>query len=145
MGRPRDVVAFAIYALETARKNDHTRISKEDIYQAEVRYSEHMMNELRDEISEHVDDTESVVNVLKALERRKLALELWDDVAQLNQMDKSRALKVRDLLFEASAVGVLRGDQGTSYRYSDRSLKVEETGNVSVHHALLKELSLIDG
>lgn len=37
MGRPRDVVAFAIYTFETARKNDHMRISKEDIYQAEVR------------------------------------------------------------------------------------------------------------
>lgn len=145
MGRPRDVVAFAIFALEVAKKNQHVCISKDDIYEAEARYSEHMLNELRDEISEHVQDMESVVNALKALERRKFALREWERAAEQNQMDKTQAMRVRDLLFEASAVGVLRGDQRTSYRYSDRSLKIEETGNLSVHHALLKELSLIDG
>lgn len=69
------------------------------------------MNELRDEMPEHVDDMEAVVNALKALERRKFALGLWDEVAALNQMDKSQALKVRDLPFEAPAVGMLRGPE----------------------------------
>lgn len=144
MGRPRDIVAFAIFALEVAVAKGHDRIEKTDIYDAEVRYSEHILDELRDEISEHVEDMESVVNALKALERRKAPLEAWSAAALSNGIKPTHIEKVRDLLFEASAIGVLRANQKTAYRYNDRSLKIEETGNLSVHPALLKELGIID-
>ncbi|MGV2950616.1 P-loop ATPase, Sll1717 family [Glutamicibacter sp. AGC46] len=144
MGRPRDIVAFAIFALEVASANGHSRIEKEDIYTAEARYSEHILDELRDEISEHVEDMEAVVNSLKALERRKTSLDAWDEAAIRHGINRSSLTKVRDLLFEASAVGVLRANQKTAYRFNDRSLKIEETGNLSVHPALLKELGILD-
>jgi hypothetical protein len=144
MGRPRDIVAFAVFALEVAVAKGHDRIEKADIYDAEARYSEHILDELRDEISDHVDDMESVVNALKALERRKVSLEAWSSAASNSGIRQTEAQSVRDLLFEASAIGVLRANQKTVYRYGDRSLKIEETGNVSVHPALLKELGIID-
>lgn len=144
MGRPRDIVAFAIFALDVAFEKGHARIEKTDIYEAEVRYSEHILDELRDEISEHVEDMESVVNSLKALERRKSPLTAWSEAASNHGIKAIHIEKVRDLLFEASAIGVLRANQKTAYRYSDRSLKIEETGNLSVHPALLKELGIID-
>lgn len=144
MGRPRDIVAFAIFALEVAIVKGHDRIEKADIYDAEVRYSKHILDELRDEISEHVEDMEAVVNALKALERRKGTLAAWSAAASSSGITENHTDKVRDLLFEASAIGVLRANQKTVYRYSDRSLKIEETGKLSVHPALLKELGIID-
>jgi hypothetical protein len=144
MGRPRDIVAFAGFAHEVATAKSHDRIEKADIYDAEGRYSEHILDELRDEISEHVEDMEAVVNALKALERRKVPLEAWTAAALSSGIAPADTEKVRDLLFEASAIGVLRANQKTVYRYGDRSLKIEETGSVSVHPALLKELGIVD-
>ncbi|MBP3044832.1 hypothetical protein KKR91_01420 [Arthrobacter jiangjiafuii] len=144
MGRPRDVVAFAVFALEVAIANGHERIEKSDIYDAEARYSEHILDELRDEISEHVEDMEAVVNAMKALERRKVALDAWNAAALSSGIASDNIHRVRELLFEASAIGVLRANQKTAYRYNDRSLKIDETGDISVHPALLKELGIID-
>lgn len=144
MGRPRDIVAFAVFARDVAAANGHERIEKADIYEAESRYSEHILDELRDEISEHVDDMEAVVNALKALERRKIALDAWGPAAISSGIAPDQTDRVRDLLFESSAIGVLRANQKTAYRYGDRSLKIEETGQLSIHPALLKELGLVD-
>lgn len=144
MGRPRDIVAFAVHARDVAIENGHEKIEKSDIYTAEARYSEHILDELRDEVAEHVDDMEAVVNALKALERRKSSLQDWNETALSCGIAREDVNRVRDLLFEASAIGVLRANQQTAYRYGDRSLKIEETGRLSIHPALLKELGVID-
>lgn len=144
LGRPRDVVSFAITALDVARKNEHDRIEKQDIYEAEAAYSAHVLKELHDEISRHVQDMEDVVNALKGLERRKFALSTWDAAAARAGLDKAEQARVLDLLFDAGAIGVLRANNQIAYRYNDSELKLEETGALSVHPALVKELSLID-
>ena len=149
LGRPRDIVAFSVFAREAAVTNGHSIIESQDIYDAELRYSKHIVDELRDEIGNHVPSMVAVVNALKALERRTFTLASWQDAARKSGIDQDAADAVLDQLFEASAVGVLRAGGGgggskTIYRYQDRFLKATETGSLQVHPAFTKELGLTD-
>lgn len=149
LGRPRDIVAFSSLAREAALRSEHSVIEKQDIYDAEVQYSKHILNELRDEIGSHVASMTAVINSLKALGRRTFTVSAWVDVATKNGISAEGAMVVLDHLFEASAVGVLRaggskGGSSTVYRYQDRFLKATETGSLQVHLALTKELALTD-
>lgn len=45
LGRPRDIVAFAGFALKEAQSSGHDRIEGDDIYAAERRYSKHVLDE----------------------------------------------------------------------------------------------------
>lgn len=65
MGRPRDIVAFAIFAKEAAVANGHARIEAADIYEGEKEYSKHILGELRDEVERHVADYTAVTNSIK--------------------------------------------------------------------------------
>lgn len=149
LGRPRDVVAFASLAREVALKEGHSIVERADIYDAEVLYSKHILDELKDEIGGHVDDVGSVINTLKLLDRRTFTLKSWSEAATKSGMSQDEAESALEHLFEASAVGVLRaggktGGSSTVYRYQDRFLKATETGNLQVHLGLTKELSLTD-
>jgi hypothetical protein len=149
LGRPRDIVAFASLAKETAVSQGHQIIEKQDIYDAETMYSKHLVDELRDEIGKHVPNVNSVINALKALGRRTFTLTAWEEAATKNGIQAKDQDLVLNQLFEASAVGVHRagGSQGgssTVYRYQDRFLKATETGALQVHLGLTKELGLTD-
>lgn len=149
LGRPRDIVAFAALSREVALANAHNIVEKQDIYDAEVRYSKHLVNELNDEIGAHVSNVTNVINALKALGRRTFTLTSWEEVAVKNGISKAEAELVLNYLFEASAVGVHRaggskGGSTTVYRYQDRFLKATETGALQVHLGLVKELGLTD-
>lgn len=149
LGRPRDIIAFAAFAQERALTNGHTRVESQDIYEAEIRFSKHLLDELRDEIGHHVADMTSVINAIKALRRRTFTLSDWERVSELNGIAPEAAQTVLDLLFEASAVGVhrtggSRGGSSTVYRYQDRFLKATDTGSLQVHLGLVKELALTD-
>lgn len=149
LGRPRDIVAFSVFAQEVALAHGHSLIEGQDIYDAEVRYSKHIVDELRDEIGEHVPSMVAVVNALKALERRTFTLASWKQAAMKSGIAEADTDAVLDQLFEASVVGVLRAGGGgggskTIYRYQDRFLKATETGSLQVHPAFTKELGLTD-
>lgn len=149
LGRPRDIVAFASLARESAVAKGHSIVEKQDIYDAETEYSKHLVNELKDEIGQHVPSINGVINALKALGRRTFTLAAWEEAAKRNGMSEEQADAVLNQLFEASAVGVHRagGSQGGSssvFRYQDRFLKATETGALQVHLGLTKELGLTD-
>jgi hypothetical protein len=149
LGRPRDIVAFSLFAREVALANGHSTIESQDIYDAEVRYSKHIVDELRDEIGEHVPSMVAVVNALKALGRRTFTLASWQSAANKSGIEHDAIDPVLDQLFEASVIGVLRAGGGgggskTIYRYQDRFLRATETGSLQVHPAFTKELGLTD-
>jgi hypothetical protein len=149
LGRPRDIVAFSIFAREVALAKEHPIIDSQDIYDAELRYSKHVVDELRDEIGDHVPSMVAVVNALKALGRRTFTLAAWQTAATQAGIDEQAVDAVLDQLFEASVVGVLRtggggGGSRTVYRYQDRFLRATETGSLQVHPAFTKELGLTD-
>lgn len=149
LGRPRDVIAFASFAHDVALQNENLRIEKADIYAAEIRYSKHALDELRDEIANHVSSFAAVINALKQLGRRSFTVDEWTAAAMLAGMTAPDAKVALDQLFEASAVGVLRaggssGGSGTRYKYQDRFLQSTADATLQVHLAFVRELSLTD-
>ena len=149
LGRPRDVVAFASFAHEIAIQNGNDRIEKSDIYEAERRYSKHALDELQDEIANHVSSFGEVISALKALGRRSFTIDEWTAAALATGMSNDDARVALDQLFEASAVGILRaggstGGSGTRYKYQDRFLRSVTEGTLQVHLAFVRELSLTD-
>jgi hypothetical protein len=149
LGRPRDVIAFASFAHEVALQNRNLRIEKADIYSAEMRYSKHALDELRDEIADHVSSFAAVINALKQLGRRSFTVDEWTAAAVVAGMTAPDAKVALDQLFEASAVGVLRaggssGGSGTRYKYQDRFLQSTTDATLQVHLAFVRELSLTD-
>ncbi|WP_155945565.1 P-loop ATPase, Sll1717 family [Micromonospora sp. CNB394] len=153
LGRPRDVVSFATYALKAATTNGHAQIEASDIYEAEKEYSKHMLGELRDEIERHVSDWNSVTNSLKALGKRNFTTGHWLSSCGDNGIGRDNALRALEQLFEASAVGIhgvggtrggTRGGSGTTYRYQDRHLQSRPDATLQVHLALVRELRLKD-
>jgi hypothetical protein len=149
LGRPRDIIAFSALARSVAINAGHTRIERPDIYEAEVQYSRHLVDELRDEIGEHIPDFATVINAIKSLRARTFTLTDWGVAAESSGIDQADRERVLDQLFEASAVGVHRagGSQGgssTVFRYQDRFLKATESGTLQVHLGLVKELGLTD-
>lgn len=149
LGRPRDVVAFATFARSAALKENHEKIEAADIYEAEKRYSKHILDELKDEIERHVSDFGIVINTLKGLRTRTFTVAVWNRVARDNGLTSSQAATALEQLFEASAVGIQRvggaaGGSGTIYRYQDRHLRSRDDAGLQVHLALARELGLKD-
>src|SRR5690606_22767459 len=74
LGRPRDAIAFAIYSAQE-RSDESLPIAPEDIYNAESRYSKHVLDALKDELDYHVADFTAIVNSLKALRTRSFTID----------------------------------------------------------------------
>jgi hypothetical protein len=149
LGRPRDVVAFATFARNEALNSEHDKIEAADIYEAEKRYSKHILDELKDEIERHVSDFAVVINTLKGLRTRTFTAASWNEVATQNGLSKTEASRALEQLFEASAVGIhgvggASGGSGTIYRYQDRHLRSRDDAGLQVHLALVRELGLKD-
>ena len=149
LGRPRDVVAFASFALDEARQSGRHRIEKVDIYAAERKYSKHALDELRDEIDEHVSSFSQVIDALKRLGRRSFTAEEWESASAESGLLPADAKTALDQLFEASAVGILQaggstGGSATRFKYQDRFLRSAPDATLQVHLAFVRELSLTD-
>ncbi len=149
LGRPRDIIAFAVFAREVALHEQHKKIEKADIYAAERRYSKHALDELRDEIADHVSSFAQVIEALKRLGRRTFTVDEWTSAARDSGMSDGDASVALGHLFEASAVGVLQaggssGGSSTRYKYQDRFLRSDATATLQVHLAFVRELSLAD-
>lgn len=149
MGRPRDIVAFATFARDTALRSGHEVIDNQDIYDGEREYSEHILNELVDELQGHMHNLDDSVRAIKSIGRRSFTLTTWMQATDRQGMTENQAMEALEVLFEASVLGVLRvggrtGGSKTVYRYEDRFIQATDTGQLQVHPALTKELSLTD-
>ncbi len=149
LGRPRDIVAFAEFARQQAVRAGHDIIEASDIYEAEKRYSRHILDELKDEMDRHVPDFNAVINALKGLRARNFQLESWLAACTANGINPKNARGILDALFETSIVGShatggAQGGSGTVYRYEDRHLRPTEDATLQVHLALVRELGLKD-
>lgn len=149
LGRPRDIVAFAEFARQEAARVGLDIIDAASIYEAEKRYSRHILDELKDEIDRHVSDFNAVTNALKALGARTFSDDAWIEACKANGIGAKEARNLLDALFETSIVGMhatggAKGGSGTVYRYEDRHLRPTTDATLQVHLALVKELGLKD-
>lgn len=151
MGRPRDVVAFAIACQEAAGRALHDRVETADIYAAEEEYSQHLLAELIDELHKQSPDVSTYIEVLREVGRMTFDLPEWVAAA------KSRGRALTDgeakaqlkLLFDVSVLGVpkIGGiERGSRYvfAYSERAVKPDFSKNLRVHEGLKKGLDLKD-
>lgn len=149
MGRPRDIVAFSTFCLEGAKRAGHSIIEKEDIYSAEPRYCNHIIDELSDEIGSTVDDFQKVLKLVRALRKRNFFMDDWFKIAAAQHVSEQDARSWLNLLFEASVVGVFEiggggGGSRCTYRYQDPYVQPEEDSHMQVHLAVAKALKLKD-
>lgn len=149
LGRPRDIVAFAEFSRQEAVRAGADIIDAASIYEAEKRYSRHILDELKDEMDRHVTDFNAVTNSLKALGTRTFSNDAWLVACKANGIGAREARELLDALFETSIVGMhatggAKGGSGTVYRYEDRHLRPTSDATLQVHLALVKELGLKD-
>lgn len=149
LGRPRDIIAFAIHARDVAIRNGREVIENDDIYGGERMYSRHIVDELIDELQNHVPNIDGAIGALKGLGKRTFSLAEWEAEAGRRGLSADDAALTLESLFEASVVGVYSsGGQGggskTVYRYKDRFVQARESGQLQVHPGFTKELNLKD-
>lgn len=149
MGRPRDIVAYATFALEEAVRQGHEQILAEDIYSSETRYSAHVVDELKDEMASALSQLPRALAVFKSIGRRNFDWANWFEHASNQGFDEPEARELLTRLFEASVVGVFEvggggGGSRSRYRYQDSYLHPIEDRLMQVHLAVAKELGLKD-
>lgn len=152
MGRPRDVIAFAIHCRDVAVKNQHSIVETADIYEAENRYSQHLLAELSDELHKQLPELEALLDTLRDLGRMSFTAVDWIEVARRRSSDISDADAKAQLatLYEASVVGVARvgGSKGGSqqvFTFTAAAPKPDFSRRISVHPGLKKGLQLKEG
>lgn len=152
LGRPRDIVAFAIYAAQVSKELGHRLIEKADVYAAEALYSAHVTRELGDELTEHVKDQnfDAVLSTLRALKVRNFTPAKWFAESSLLGFTSSEATTNLTLLFESGVVGILQsggagGGRSTVYHFEEPLLKIDDDMSLlQIHPAFTKELGLTE-
>ncbi len=152
MARPRDVIAFAIHCRDCALANKHLIVETQDIYEAEGKYSQHLMDELSDELHKQKPELDRLLDTLRQLGRMTFSLDDWTDAVRrgtptLTDVEAREQLAV---LYEASVVGVARigGNKGGSklvFNYAAPQVKPDFGGRLGVHPGLKKALQLKEG
>jgi hypothetical protein len=152
MGRPRDVIAFAIHCKEVAVASNHQVVETADIYEAEKGYSQHLLNELTDELHKQLPELDTLLNTLREVGRMNFTVEDWTQAAQRRGATVTDATAKEQLraLFDAAVIGVARigGSKGGSrhvFVYSQAYAKPDFGGRMRVHPGLKRALELKDG
>ncbi|HCU1962240.1 P-loop ATPase, Sll1717 family [Pseudomonas aeruginosa] len=149
MLRPRDIIAYCIFCLDSAQKNKHEKIETDDIYEAERRYSRHIYDELDDEMHKQIPDCKDLLQVLRDIALTRFTKSKWIDSYSKRFVDdtEEEAKEKLKILFDYSIVGVPKKggkSRGTKFQfiYHDRLLEPNFDGDMIVHFSLHKELSL---
>jgi hypothetical protein len=151
MLRPRDVVAFCIFCREAAIDNNHKKIQTSDVYIAEEKYSNHIFDELDDEMHKQLPTAQDSLIVLKDMQKQRFIVSDWINAVKETKPQWTRQYSVERLkdLFDYSVVGIKKlggAIRGTrfSFKYEDRLLKPDFKRQMVVHSSLKKVLSLKD-
>lgn len=152
MGRPRDVIAFAIHCKEIAIEKSHEIVETSDIYEAEDKYSQHLLNELSDELHKQLPKLEDLLDTLREVGRMSFAFSDWVESARRRSpnLTESEAREQLGVLYDASVIGVARigGSKGGSkhvFSYMVSLPKPDFSGRMQVHPGLKKGLQLKEG
>jgi hypothetical protein len=151
MGKPRDIIAFCIKCQDVAVSAGHSVVQTSDVYEAEKLYSEHIYNELDDEMHKQVPKARDYMQVLRDIAKTRFAMTDWVDAcvkrgAASNEAEARERLK---LLFDFSIVGVPKiggagGGSGYQFNYSSSTVEPNFESNVAVHPSLKSYLQLTE-
>lgn len=151
MLRPRDIVAFCTHCRNVAVKAGHSVVETDDVYSAEDAYSQHVYNELDDEMHKQLPSARESLQVLRDMEQQRFTLKDWVTAlrTRLPSATEQEAIARLRELFDYSVVGVQRigGKQrGTTFQfvYEDRLLQPNFGAQMVVHFSLKKALTMKD-
>lgn len=150
MWRPRDIIAFCTFCLEKAKQEKHDLIETADVYEAEVKYSRHIYNELDDEMHKQAPQAKSLLKAVREVGMTRFDYASWLAASsaiigrELSEVEAKENLK---LLFDFSVVGVPKvggkgGGSSFQFVYHDRHIEPNFDGDMVVHPALYKDLGL---
>lgn len=152
MGRPRDVIAFAIHCKEVAVDAGHEIVETVDIYEAEARYSQHLLAELSDELHKQLPELQGLLDSLREMGRMTFTFGDWLEASKRRSAGLTDAAAKVQLatLYEASVIGVAKigGSKGGShymFSYATPVLRPDFGGKMHVHPGLKKGLQLKEG
>lgn len=152
MGRPRDVIAFAIHCKDVAVESEHQIVETADIYEAETRYSQHLLAELSDELHKQIPELEGLLDTLRDMGRMAFTFDNWVEASKrrTSNLTDSVAKDQLGILYEASVIGIAKvgGSKGGSHHmfiYAAPTLKPDFSARMYVHPGLKKGLQLKEG
>lgn len=137
--RPREVLQFAGYAIQTAGM-DSTLITKDQVRAAEDRYSTAKVADLKQEYQKAALDFEPLLESLRDGVHRYDSFHEFEEVfarkapALLERLGFQRILEV---LFEASVIGIRPGNAGSPrFKSEDANLVLPAAGAIYIHQGL---------
>lgn len=143
--RPREVIQFLQECIRRAG-SAATLITKEQVREAEEKYSSWKVEDLKQEYRRLYPDFDDI------LESLRQGMHRYDSLAELEShiserlpklVEQKGVRRIVELLFNASAIGVRLGNQGSAkFRSEDSDLVLPTSGAVYVHQCLYKGLSL---
>jgi len=151
MGRPRDMIAFCQKCQEVAHGRGHSIVEKQDVYEAEERYSDHIYNELDDEMHKQLPQAKGYMQTIRDVGRTRFKADRWIEAAVQRDtaITKDQALAQLKTLFDYSILGVPRspgvlGGNVVDFSYRDRFLAPNFDSDLIVHPSLKRVLRLVE-
>lgn len=143
--RPREILQFLDECIRRAGQSA-TEITKDNIREAEERYSSWKVEDLKQEYRRLYPDFEEIVETLRQAQHRYDTFEEFEAhlrgrAPQL--VEKLGVRRVIERLFNASAIGVRLADAGSPrFRSEDSDLMLPAVGAIYVHQGLYKGMNL---
>jgi hypothetical protein len=143
--RPREILQFLDECIRRAGQNA-TEITKDNVREAEEKYSSWKVEDLKQEYRRLYPDFEDIVETLRQAQHRYDTFEEFEIHLRGRAPELVEKLGVRRIierLFNASAIGVRLADAGSPrFRSEDSDLMLPAVGAIYVHQCLYKGLSL---
>lgn len=144
--RPREVIQFLQECIDRAG-SDAIEITKNQVRQAEERYSGWKVDDLKQEYRRLHPDFESALEGLRQGQHR------YDSIGEFEEHLKEKlpglvkkpggTRSIIELLFKASVIGVRLGNSGSPrFRCEDSDLELPASGAVYVHQSLYRGLNI---
>lgn len=143
--RPREILQFMDECIRRAGYSA-TQITKDQIRQAEEKYSSWKVDDLKQEYRRLYPEFEQIVEILRQAQHRYDSFDEFE--AHINQRapDLVKSIGLRNIierLFNASAIGVRLANVGSPrFRAEDSDLMLPSVGAIYVHQCLYKGLNL---
>ena len=143
------MIAFCIYCRDAAEKNGHSIVEPSDVYEAEIAYSRHVYEELRDEMHKQVPEYEDLFRAVNRIGYSRFTFADWQKSIKDVGLDSEKCKQYLLTLFEYAVVGVPRvggkgGGSKYEFIYENRFLEPNFVDDLVVHPALRRHLNLKD-
>ena len=143
--RPREVLQYLQECIHRAG-GDAREITKDQVREAEARYSSWKVEDLKQEYRRVHPEFEDLLESLRQGQHRYDSIEEFEEHLRSAASDVVETLGVRsaiELLFNASVIGVRLGDSGSPrFRCEDSDLVLPASGAVYVHQSLYRGLNI---